>query len=947
MLCNIEKQTIEIKILPSDLTYMDSTSDSILNHKTIESRWSVKWSEAKLFESNPDPKKEKRYVTAAFPYPNSPQHIGHARTYATTDIYARYLRLKGYNVLFPMAFHVTGTPILAMAKRIAEGDRELFDIFENIYGIPPEQTKKLANPTDLVMHFSKEIEAGMKEMGFSIDWRRKFYSFDRHFGKFIQWQFRKLKSLGYLVQGEHPIAWCPKDNQAVGGHDTKGDIDPEMKDFTAIKFAYSDGKDDGYILTATLRPETIYAVTNIWINPTLSHVKARSKKTGEIYYIVKRAYEKMNFQGFELEIVEEFLGKHLIDLGKKAKNPITSDEIPIYPANYVKDDSGTGMVMSVPSHAPYDHVALVDMGIHLDYKPVVRVEGYKFMAKELIETLGIRNQFDPRLEDVVKEVYKKEILTGVMVLGPYKGEKVSTAIDKTKADMLTKKLAYPFWEINNKPVYCRCGAETVATILKNQWFIDYSQESWKEKTKECIASMTIIPEKTRSEYLYTIDWLKQKACARSQGLGTKFPFDEKLVIEALSDSTIYMAYYTIAHIITQIPESEIDDEFFDFVFLGKEPKNRSKISKEWKEAKESFLYWYPLDSRHSAGDLIRNHLPFFIFIHVAIFDKKFWPKQIATNGFVLMDGKKMSKSMGNILPLRKAIAEYGADVVRFSVVAGAELSSDTDFNRGVADGVRSRLELIMKLAKDFSVAKLPPCGRMEKWLLSRLHQRIKKSEKMYGQLAMRELALELFYEVFSDLQWYIKRSESVNLKHFLPIWSSLMSPFMPHYAQELWHLSGNNGFVSDFPKADEGLIDPILESGEELIIKVHGDIEKISNLIGKKPSKVTLYVASEWKRKLYALAKSIPNLSFELLMKSAAAEKMPMKEVQNVVKQIMKNLHSISAKLSQKEELEALSHGSTFFAKDYGCVIEVLTEEDGKHDKAKSALPDKPAIVIE
>ena len=911
----------------------------------VDKKWSSRWAEARVFEANVADK-EKRYVTAAFPYPNSPQHIGHARTYTTTDIYARYLRLKGYNVLFPMAFHVTGTPILAMAKRIAAGDQELFQIFEKIYGIPPEKTETLSDPTTLVMHFSEEIEAGMKEMGFSIDWRRKFYSFDSIFSKFIQWQFRKLKQLGYLVQGEHPIAWCPKDSQAVGGHDTKGDVDPELKDFTAVKFEYNDGRDVGYLLTATLRPETIYGVTNIWINPDFIHVKAKSKKTGEIYYIAKKAAEKMNFQGFELQVLEEFKGQKLLDNKKKAKNLVTGEEVPLYPAKYVEDNSGTGVVMSVPSHAPYDHIALLDMGIRLDYTPIIKVEGHKFMAVELIEQLGIKNQSDSRLEDIVKEVYRKEILTGVVLTGPHKGEKVSAAIDKTKREMFDKKLAYPFWEINNKPVYCRCGAETVVTLLKDQWFIDYSAPKWKEKAKECLSHMRIIPEKTRQEYLYTIDWLKQKACARSQGLGTRFPFDEKLVIEALSDSTIYMAFYTFAHILKDIPVEILDEEFFDYLVLGKgHPKSAYKEKIE--SMRESFLYWYPLDSRHSAGDLIRNHLPFFIFIHVAIFDKRFWPRQIATNGFVLMDGKKMSKSMGNILPLRKAIAEYGADIVRFSVVAGAELSSDTDFNKGVADGVRSRLEFLSKLARDSAAAKLPPPARMEKWLLSRLNKRIMRAENYYEQLALRELSLDLFYDVVSDLQWYIKRGGRPNLKEFFSLWSVVIAPFMPHYAEELWEMFGGNGFVSaaQFPKADNKQIDDSLEHGEELIQKVHSDIEKISELIGKKPSKVTIYIATEWKRELYALAKANP--SFEGLMKVAAAKKMDMKAVQTIAKQIMKNIHSLPHVLSQKEELEALKDSESFLAEEYSCKVIVFPEEDAKHDKAKSALPDKPAIVIE
>ncbi|MEM4368160.1 MAG: class I tRNA ligase family protein, partial [Candidatus Anstonellales archaeon] len=181
-----------------------------MNIREIEIKWNSNLLEASI--ANIDENKKKFFIAPAFPYPNSPQHIGHGRTYTTTDVYARYMRLKGYNVLFPMAFHVTGTPILAMASRLKENDSELVEIFTKIYGIPKQELMNLADPEKLVMYFSKEIEQGMKEMGYSIDWTRKFYSFDKHFNKFIEWHFKKLHDKGYLVKGEHPVPWCSKCN---------------------------------------------------------------------------------------------------------------------------------------------------------------------------------------------------------------------------------------------------------------------------------------------------------------------------------------------------------------------------------------------------------------------------------------------------------------------------------------------------------------------------------------------------------------------------------------------------------------------------------------------------------------------------------------------------------------------------------------------------------------
>lgn len=935
---------------------------------SIAQKWQQAWAAARTFESDPRPDHPKCFITAAFPYPNSPQHIGHGRAYTTTDIYARYMRMQGRNVLFPMGFHVTGTPILAMARRIAAGDKELFDIFEKIYGIPPEKTRTLGEPKTLVMHFSKEIEQGMREMGYAIDWRRKFYSLDPAFNKFVQWQFRKLKAMGYLVQGEHPIAWCPKDNQAVGGHDTQGDIDPGLKDFTAIKFAYG----DAFLLTATVRPETIYGVTNIWVNPAFAYVKAKSRKTSETYIITQKAFDKMNVQGFDLEVLARIPGNEL--LHQKVKNPVTGQEVPIYPAAYVKDDTGTGMVTSVPSHAPYDHIALLDMGIRLEYTPIVKVEGYTFMARELVERMGIRDQHDPRLEDIVKEVYKKEILTGIMAAGPYAGEKVSAAIEKTKADLLQRRMALPFWEIENRPIYCRCGAEVVAAVLQNQWFIDYGKPEWKEKARECLKAMTIIPEKTRSEYEYAIDWFKQKACARSQGLGTPFPFDPKLVIEALSDSTIYMAFYTFVHLLDGIEPGEMDEAFFDYVLLGKGHPERKTRNQETgnripeagdpergtrnaklEKLRESFLYWYPLDSRHSGADLIRNHLPFFILVHVAMFGKPHWPRQIVTNGFVLMDGKKMSKSLANILPLRKAVAEYGADIVRFSIVSGADLAQDTDFSCSVAEGTRTRLQFVSNLVgkaaeqKPSSAAPRP----IERWLRSRLEQRLRKAAELYPQLALRELGLQLFYEVYSELKWALKREPEISLRPFFERWIPAIAPLMPHYAEEFWSSLGQKPFVCDvpFPVADAAGLDADAELGEELVQKVAHDAEKVMELVagkGGKPARVYIYVAAPWKVTLYKLAQV--EKKFDIIMQKCAHHPIihhHIAEVPRVVKAWHKYLHSLPPILPEMQEFQVLKSAEGFLSNELGVTVQVLEEHDGKHEKAKNALPDKPAIVVE
>jgi leucyl-tRNA synthetase len=906
-----------------------------MDSSAVEKKWSSRWAEEKTFEADPDPKKEKRYLTAAFPYPNSPQHIGHARTYTTADIYARYLRLKGYNVLFPMAFHVTGTPILAMAKRVAAKDKGVLDVFVDIYGIPRETAESLNEPRALVKYYSDEIEQGMKEMGYSIDWRRKFYSYDEKFNKFIQWQFRKLKEQEYLIKGEYPIAWCPEDGNALSAHDTRGDVDPELEDVTVIKFAV--GKE--YLVVTTFRPETVYGVTNIWVNPDAEYVRVKHK--GETIIMAKKAAEVLKPQTGH-EAVGDVSVEEILKMSPK--NPVDGKDVPIYKASFVNPETGTGIVMSVPAHAPLDYLALRDLGKgDIEMPQVIELKGYSANpARDAVEKLKVKDQDDPMAEKATKEIYTKEAHEGRMVISKYKGMPVSQAKVKVAEDLMAEDQAFHIVTIANGPVYCRCGGHAVVNIIKDQWFIDYGIPEWKDKAKECLDSMSIIPDNTRSEFLYTIDWLKTRPCTRAAGLGTRFPFDEEKMIEALSDSTLYMAFYTIAHLLDDIDASRMDDSFFDYVFLGK-----GEGDETLKKLRESFLYWYPCDSRHSAGDLVRNHLTLYIFNHVALLDKELWPRQIVTNGFVLMDGSKMSKSMGNILPLRKAVKEYGADIIRFAVISGADLSSDTDFNQSVADGVRSRLIYISKLMEKAKGAGPQPHGRIERWLLSRLNRKIERAEELYGKLAIRHLGLEIFYDVASDLQWYSKRSEQPNLHDFFKTWTVLIAPFMPHYAEEFWEMLGGKGMVSfaGFPKADHSKVDDAVEQGEEIIKKVHGDIEKISELIGKKPKNVTIYVAAGWKRKLYGIAKE--QKAFDRIMKAAAAEGLPMKEAQNVIKQIIKNVHAIPEVLPADEELATIKDAEKFLASEYGCEVKALPEEEGKHPKAKAALPGKPAIVLE
>nr|MDQ3975578.1 leucine--tRNA ligase [Thermoproteota archaeon] len=700
----------------------------------IESKWIETWEKQKVFESDPDNNREKYFVTVAYPYPNSPQHIGHGRTYTLADTHARYMRMKGYNVLFPMGFHYTGTPILGMSRRVAAGDAELMETFHTIYKLSDDVIATFVEPVKIASYFHHEIKRGMKEMGYSIDWRREFTTIDRVYSKFISWQFRTLQKKGLIVQGSHPVGWCPRDQNPVSQHDTIGDVEPDFNEYTVIKFKSGSGGDGNLVIlpAATLRPETLFGVTNIWVNPEVDYVQAQVD--GQKWIISKEAARKLEFLNHKVEVRKTVKGSEMI--GWNATNPLNNTSVPIYPASFVEADSGTGIVMSVPAHAPYDYQALealksdekLQQIFHVtvddnNTRPIKIIESEAYSsgipAAEVIneQTRGAfgqnnnnNNNNDMRLEKATSNLYSHEFYKGKMMqnTGRFAGMAVAVAKNEIKQDLLKSGSAETMYELVNKPVKCRCGAECVVKLLSDQWFLNYGDREWKELAHRCLNNLDILPQDIRQEFDYVIDWLRERACARKSGLGTKLPWDKEWIVESLSDSVIYMAYYVIAKYVNSKAISDdndnITDAFFDYVLLGS--GSADQVAKECKLAADTveqirneFSYFYPVDSRHSGRDLVPNHLTFFIFNHVAIFDTKNWPRQIVVNGSVLMEGKKMSKSLGNIIPLRAAIREYGADTIRLAILVSAEILQDADFSFDTVRGIRLKLLGIFEMAE--------------------------------------------------------------------------------------------------------------------------------------------------------------------------------------------------------------------------------------------------------
>ena len=969
--------------------------------KQIEEKWQKKWEKAKIFEADPDPAKPKYFVTVAYPYPNSPQHMGHGRTYTLADVHARYMRMRGYNVLLPMAFHYTGTPVLAMAKRLEENDKSLVSDFTKVYKIPEEKLKELTEPMAMARYFHQEIKTGMKAIGYSIDWRREFTTIDPHYSRFIEWQFHKLRQAGYITRGSHPVGWCPRDMNPVGQHDTAGDVEPDIGEFTLIKFSCN-----GMVFpAATLRPETVFGVTNIWLNPKAVYVRA--DVDGEEWVVSKESAEKLAHLNRKVKVLESLEGRKLV--GRLVENPATKSKILILPADFVDPKNATGVVMSVPAHAPYDYVALENIRkkpLQLrEYAitpqsidalrpiPVIKVPGYSDVpAGDAVEKMGIQDQNDPKMEDATKEVYRHEFHNGRMRenTGKYAGMPVAEAKDKVKADLISENDATTMYELLNRPVKCRCGTECIVKIFEDQWFINYGDPEWKKLAHTNLDLMEILPEELRAEFNNVIDWLHEKACARKSGMGTRLPWDKDWIIESLSDSTIYMAYYTITTLLKQykVRPEQLTNDVFDCVFLGagkaEETAKETGLSvKVLEKMRDEFAYFYPLDSRHSGRDLVPNHLTFMIFNHTAIFPKEQWPRQIVTNGSVMMEGAKMSKSFGNIIPLREGLAEFGADPIRLSVLATAELLQDAEFSPSIAKSMRDRLERLHKFASALAADKQkgPPHETAftptDRWMLSRLQKHVQKATEAMDKLAVRKAIHTVLYELDQDLQWYQRRTSAQEkdakkertrnrvLCEVLKTQVSMLAPVAPHICEELWEIMGGKGFVSlaPWPTPDDAKVDAETEENEEPVKNVLEDTLSIVKVTNAKPRKVYYYVAASWKWKVHRKILE-QSMSGKIVQKELMKELMGDAELRKKADKVAKLAVQFAEELSRTSEEEkqrmlhaksmdesrVLSEAKGFLERELGAEVEVCSEEHAAYDprsRAQLAKPGRPAIFIE
>lgn len=845
-----------------------------------------------------------------------------------------------------------------------------------ISNIPEEEIPKFQDPLYWLQYFPPHAISDLKLFGMNIDWRRSFITTDVNpfYDAFIRWQLNKLNERGRAVRGKRPNIYSILDKQNCADHDRASGEGVGPQEYTIVKLRVQEpfpeklaplqGK-KVYLAPATLRPETMYGQTNCFVLPDGDY-GAFQINDEDVFIISRRSAKNLAHQEYSRvwgkeECLLELKGWDLLGLPLSAPNA-KYETVYTLPLLTISMGKGTGVVTSVPSDAPDDYAALRDlkqkqplrekyhiedhMVLPYEVVPIIEIPGFGDQAAvKVCDDLKVVSQNDKEKLAKAKElVYLKGFYEGVLLVGSQKGSKVCDAKTVVRQELLDSGDAIPYWEPESL-VMSRSGDECVVAHL-DQWYLTYGAEDWKNRVLEHVSN----PETFNAynpialgEYKATLEWLKEWAPCRQAGLGTKLPWDPEFVVESLTDSTIYMAYYTIAHHLQGnvdgsvpgphgIKPEQMTKEVFDYIFLRASPPTNSTIPLETlKQMREEFEYWYPVDVRGSGKDLIRNHLTMSLYHHAEIWrdDPAKWPRGFFTNGHVLVNGEKMAKSKGNFLTLKDCAIEFGADATRFACADAGDGMDDANFALDTCKMAILRLtteeEWIKKTLEDQSSLRTGELNFNDKVFVHQMNNLLSETASFYERLQWREGLHKGFFEYQIARDSYrdiCSRGEVAMhrdvINKFIETQIISLSPICPHFCETMWTLIGKKGFVAvaPWPKTEE-VDHSLLRAGDFLNKTTRHFREALAKgtqkkkgknaaPAGPKPTHAQVYLSKEfpeWQQKVLIFMSSV----FDAEAKQFPADFMKLLKAEigkdDSLKKLTKNVMQFAAFVKVEAEL--------------------------------------------
>ena len=829
-----------------------------------------------------------------------------------------------------------GKPAGKPAKVVAKtgGMMTQWDILKSM-GLSSEECLPFVDPVYWLQYFPPLGKKDLIAFGAGVDWRRSFITTDYnpYYDSFVRWQFQKLRANGdFIAFGKRPSIFSEADGQPCMDHDRDKGEGVGPQEYTALKIevleplpaalAPLQGKKI-YALAATLRPETMCGQTNVWILPE-GEYGCFAASDNQVYICAQRAARNMAFQGIfpteegkigaKLDCLLTVKGQSLI--GARVKAPTTKyDAVYMLPLTTISMTKGTAIVTSVPSDSPDDYAAFMDLknpkkrefyGVDASWVepfeliPIITAEidgeDRTCCAEYMCTKLKVQSQKDvDKLHEAHDIVYTAGFYKGVMTAGPFTGLSVQEAKPKCKAAMCAAGQAFTYLEPEGLVTPRSTPDVECVVALVDQWYLKYGEEQWAKAVSAHLEKMECFNPQVHKAFRDAIGWLSDWACSRSFGLGTRMPWDDQFLIESLSDSTIYMAYYLVAHFLqggdlngretgpSGIKPEQCTEAFWDTVMLGKKYDKALGIDEGLiKKMRNEVSFWYPMDLRVSGKDLIPNHLTMSLYNHAAVWkdEPSMWPLGIFCNGHVQVDAEKMSKSKGNFITMEGAIELWGSDATRFTCADAGDGILNANYDRVVADrailSLTTELEWLTdilggKKMKGVTGPALRAKGAapvwLDAWFANQMVVLCHEAADKYQTMRFKE-ALKVGYYLMQEARdRYRAGTAHVGADEALvrqwAEWQALfMVPITPHWSEAMWELLGKSGCIVQArwpsPKVKEDA--QISAAGEYLFEVAHKLAAALANMGKKKPAKgkepepvekpnqVNLYVAQRFPR---------------------------------------------------------------------------------------------------
>lgn len=768
------------------------------NFKAVEARWQKKWEQEKLYRIVEDSQKPKYYCLEMFPYPSGKLHMGHVRNYSIGDVVARFKRMTGNNVLHPMGWDAFGLPAENAAIK---------------HGIHPAKWTR-----DNIHNMRQQL----KQLGLSYDWDREVATCHPGYYKWTQWLFLKLYERGLAYRKKAFVNWCPScatvlaNEQVEDGkcHRCGSDVgkkdleqwffkitdyaDELLKDLDkipgwpdkvkimqenwigrseGIEFCFIAEKTDDKIFVFTTRPDTVYGVSYLVLAP--EHPLVEKLSNGTAYENAVNEFKKKMQKYDDIARTSDETEKEGMFIGAYAVNPMNGEKIPIWTANYVLFEYGTGAVMGVPAHDQRDFEFAKKYGLPI--KMVVSPSGESIdsdqMAEAYVEQGILVNS---------NEFSGMDSLQAITAIGQYMEQK---CIGKMKVnyklrDWLISRQRY--WGAPIPIVYCEeCGVVPVP----------------EQDLPVMLPTDVEFNPKGGSPLIKYEDFLNTR-CPRC---GKKAKRETDTMDTFMCSSWYFYRYAD--------PRND------------QEPFGRNKVD-----------YWMPVDQYIGGVEHAILHLMYSRFFNKVLrdadlvgVDEPF--KNLLTQGMVLKDGAKMSKSLGNTVSPEEIIMRYGADTARLFILFASPPERDLEWSDQGVEGCFRFLNRVWRLVEELTqkISFNVQNGEIDDELRKLVHKAIKKvTEDIEGRFNFNT-AISAIMELVNGMYFYKDKKISAEvLREAAENLLILLAPFAPHMTEELWEKLGNKKSIHlmPWPKYDP---DVLTEDQIEIVIQVNGKLRgKIS-----------------------------------------------------------------------------------------------------------------------